>query len=337
MIVVMASRAQEQDLKRVIDIITEKGYKHSLYHDKNQYIIGVIGDVKGQDKQQLEACDEVEKVVTVTHPFKLASREFFQDTTVINVKGIAIGGSKMVVMAGPCAVEGRDITLDIAKRMKELGVSVLRGGAFKPRTSPYSFQGLGREGLDYLKEAGDLTGLPVISEVLSPEDVEMAYEFIDIFQIGSRNAQNFSLLREVGGTDKPVMLKRGMMNTIEEWLMSAEYILSEGNSKVILCERGIRTFEKYTRNTLDLSAVPVIKRLSHLPIMVDPSHGTGHWRLVAPMAKAAVAAGCDGLIVEVHPDPENALSDGQQSLNYEKFESLMEELKPVARAVGRSI
>lgn len=337
MIVVMASRTQEQDLKRVIDIITEKGYRHSLYHDKTQYIIGVIGDIKGQDKEQLEACDEVEKVVMITHPFKLASREFLQDSTIIDVKGIAIGGNKTVVMAGPCAVEGRDITLDIAKRMKELGVSVLRGGAFKPRTSPYSFQGLGREGLYYLKEAGDLTGLPVISEVLSPEDVETAYEFIDIFQVGSRNAQNFSLLREVGRTDRPVMLKRGMMNTIEEWLMAAEYILSEGNSKVILCERGIRTFERYTRNTLDLSAVPVIKRLSHLPIMVDPSHGTGHWRLVAPMAKAAVAAGCDGLIVEVHPDPENALSDGQQSLNYEKFQNLMKELKPVAEAVGRSM
>jgi 3-deoxy-7-phosphoheptulonate synthase len=257
--------------------------------------------------------------------------------SVIEVGNVEIGGNKVVVMAGPCAVEGRDMTLEIAQRMKRLGVSILRGGAFKPRTSPYSFQGLGLEGLSYLREARELTGLPVISEVLSPGDVERAYEFIDIFQIGSRNAQNYSLLREVGRTDKPVMLKRGMMNTIEEWLMSAEYILAEGNSSVILCERGIRTFERYTRNTLDISAVPVVKRLSHLPVIVDPSHGTGHWRLVEPMAKAAVAAGADGLMIEVHPDPQNALSDGQQSLNYEKFCSFMENLRPVAAAVGRNI
>jgi 3-deoxy-7-phosphoheptulonate synthase len=329
--------ALEEDLNKVIGFIEDKGYRHSIYHDRNHYIIGVIGEVNVGDRQQLEAIEQVDKVVAVTHPFKLASRDFKPQSTSIDVGGIRIGGDSIVVMAGPCAVENEDMIIDIAKWLKRQGVSVLRGGAFKPRTSPYSFQGLGIKGFEYLEDAKRITGLPVISEVLSPEDVDLAYKYIDIFQIGSRNAQNFALLREVGRTDKPVMLKRGMMNTIEEWLMSAEHILSEGNERVILCERGIRTFERYTRNTLDLSAVPLVKHLSHLPVIVDPSHGTGHWRLVGPMAKAAVVAGADGLIIEVHPDPENALSDGQQSLNYERFGKLIEDLKPVAAAVGRAI
>lgn len=329
--------ADKDDVGKVLGLIEDKGYRHSIYHDRNHYIIGVIGEVGADVRQQLEAIEQVERVVDVTHPFKLASRDFKPQSTEIDVGDVTIGGERIVVMAGPCAIESRDMTIEIAVCLKEQGVSVLRGGAFKPRTSPYSFQGLGIDGLKYLADAKRATGLPVISEVLSPDDIELAYQYIDIFQVGSRNAQNFALLKEVGRIDKPVMLKRGMMNTIEEWLMSAEHILSEGNDRVILCERGIRTFERYTRNTLDLSAVPLVKHLSHLPVVVDPSHGTGHWRLVGPMAKAAVASGADGLIIEVHPEPEKALSDGQQSLNYNRFNKLMEDLKPVAAAVGRTI
>jgi 3-deoxy-7-phosphoheptulonate synthase len=337
LIVVLNKGAGEDDVGKVLGLIEDKGLRHSIYHDRNHYIISVIGEVNASVRQQLEAIEQVDRVVDVTHPFKLASRDFKPQSTEIDVGGVTIGGERIVVMAGPCAIESRDMIVEIAVWLKKQGVSVLRGGAFKPRTSPYSFQGLGIEGLKYLADAKRATGLPVISEVLSPDDVEVLYQYTDIFQVGSRNAQNYALLKEVGRADKPVMLKRGMMNTIEEWLMSAEHILSEGNDRVILCERGIRTFERYTRNTLDLSAVPLVKHLSHLPVVVDPSHGTGHWRLVGPMAKAAVASGVDGLIIEVHPEPEKALSDGQQSLNYNRFNKLMEDLKPVAAAVGRTI
>jgi 3-deoxy-7-phosphoheptulonate synthase len=337
MIITMTMKATNEDVGRLINFIEEKGYGYNSHKGERHHIIGIIGDTKGISMEQFEAFPEVEKVMRVSHPFKMAGREFVPDSTVIRVGNVEIGGNKLTVIAGPCAVEERELLINISKTVKEEGADILRGGAFKPRTSPYSFQGLGEEGLKFLKEAGEKAGMPFISEVMTPRDVELIYKYADIFQIGARNAQNFSLLKEVGKTDKPVMLKRGMMSTIEEWLMSAEYILSEGNSRVILCERGIRTFEKYTRNTLDLSAIPLIKRLSHLPIIVDPSHGTGHWRLVEPMAMAAVAAGADGIMVEVHPDPERALSDGQQSLNFDKFSRMMENLRPIARAVNKNI
>lgn len=337
MIILMTPQAKEEDVERIVKVINKKGYRNHTHKGEKHYVIGIIGDVNKISAEQFEAYPEVEKVVRVSHPFKLASRDFVPESTVVKVGDVEIGSDKVVVMAGPCAVESRELLIETAQAVKEAGATILRGGAYKPRTSPYSFQGLGKEGLQYLKEASRMTGMPFISEVMAPGDVEMVHEYVDIFQIGARNSQNFSLLREVGKTKKPVMLKRGMMTTIEEWLMSAEYILAEGNPNVILCERGIRTFEKYTRNTLDLSAVPLVKKLSHLPIIVDPSHGTGQWRLVEPMARAAIAAGADGIIVEVHPDPKVALSDGQQSLTFERFNDLMQNLKPIAAAVQRSI
>lgn len=337
MIIVMNTHATRENLDRVLDLIAKKGLRHHVYSMDNNTIIGVAGDADGSDIHRFEACDGVERVVGITHPFKLASRDFMPQSTVVKAGRVDIGGKRVVIMAGPCAVENRESIMETALAVQKAGALVLRGGAFKPRTSPYSFQGLGEEGLKMLKEAGEEYGLAVVSEVLSPEDVEMVSRHVDILQIGSRNAQNYPLLREAGRANIPVLLKRGMMSTIEEWLMSAEYILSEGNENVILCERGIRTFERYTRNTLDLSAVAVVKRLSHLPVVVDPSHGTGHWSYVEPMALAAVAAGADGLIIEVHPDPHRALSDGQQSLNIDRFLSLVGKVAPVAEAIGRSM
>lgn len=265
------------------------------------------------------------------------SREFKKDNTVINVNGVVIGGPNLVILAGPCAVESREQLLDTAQIIKELGANILRGGAFKPRTSPYSFQGLAEEGLKYLAEARELTGMPIVTEVMDTADVDLVSYYADILQIGSRNMQNFALLREVGKRGKPVVLKRGLAATIDEWLMAAEYIMKEGTDQVILCERGIRTFETYTRNTLDLSAVPAIKTLSHLPVIVDPSHATGHWEMVAPLAKGAVGVGADGLLIEVHPNPDEALCDGEQSLTPGNFEKLRQELKAIAAAVGRQI
>ena len=279
----------------------------------------------------------METAHAILKPYKLASREFRRENTVIKVGNIEIGNKRIVVMAGPCAVESKALLVETAKEIKAAGASFIRGGAFKPRTSPYSFQGLGEEGLNYLAEAREQTGLPVITEVMDPRDMEAIMRYADIVQIGARNMQNFRLLKEVGEYRKPVVLKRGMSATIKEWLMSAEYIMSGGNHNVILCERGIRTYETATRNTLDLSAVPVLKHLTHLPVIVDPSHAVGKWDLVAPMAKAAVAAGADGLIIEVHPNPEEALSDGEQSLKPRKFKQLMVELRPIALAVGREI
>jgi 3-deoxy-7-phosphoheptulonate synthase len=303
-------------------------------------IIGVKGDtsrILPEQEDSIRAMDGVEEVMRIIKPFKLASREFRPTNSVISVRGKKIGGKKIQVIAGPCAVEGRDILIDIAKRVKRAGASFIRGGAFKPRTSPYSFQGLGEEGLQILKEAREKTGLPVVTELMDPRDMDVIQKYADIIQIGARNMQNFKLLLEVGLSKKPVVLKRGLSATIKEWLMAAEYIMSNGNSKVILCERGIRTFETATRNTLDLSAVPVLKKQTHLPVVVDPSHGVGHWDLVIPMAKAAVAAGADGIIVEVHTKPEEAFSDGEQSLSPDIFRKMMRELVPIAKAVGRTI
>ena len=279
----------------------------------------------------------VEDVVRILKPYKLASRDFKAQNTIIKVKGKVIGGKKIPVIAGPCAVENRTIMMSIAEKVKAAGASFIRGGAYKPRTSPYSFQGLGEEGLQYLAEASRKTGLPVVTEIMDPRDLETILQYTDIIQIGARNMQNFRLLLEVGMCNKPVLLKRGLSATIKEWLMAAEYVMSKGNLEVILCERGIRTFETATRNTLDLSAVPVLKQKTHLPVVVDPSHGVGKWDLVAPMAKAAVAVGADGLLIEVHTNPENAMSDGEQSLKPDAFKKLMAELKPIAKAVGREI
>jgi len=279
----------------------------------------------------------VEDVVRILKPYKLASRDFRSENTVINVRGNVIGGKKIQVIAGPCAVENKTILTSIAEKVRDAGAAFIRGGAFKPRTSPYSFQGLGEEGLKYLASARKKTGLPVVTELMDPRDMNVISKYADIIQIGARNMQNFRLLLEVGTSRKPVLLKRGLSATIKEWLMAAEYIMSRGNQNVILCERGIRTFETATRNTLDLSAVPVLKKLTHLPVFVDPSHGVGKWDLVAPMSKAAVAAGADGLVIEVHTKPEEALSDGEQSLKPDDFKRLMQELKPIAAAVGREI
>ena len=303
-------------------------------------IIGVKGDtsvVLPEQEASIRAMEGVEEVMRILKPFKLASREFKRANSSFTVRGKKIGGRKIQVIAGPCAVEGRDILLDIAGKVKRAGASFVRGGAFKPRTSPYSFQGMGEEGLKILKEARLKTGLPVVTELMDPRDMDVIQKYADIIQIGARNMQNFKLLLEVGLSRKPVVLKRGLCATIKEWLMAAEYIMSNGNEKVILCERGIRTFETATRNTLDLSAIPVLKSQTHLPVMVDPSHGVGYAHLVIPMAKAAVAAGADGLLIEVHTKPQEAFSDGEQSLPPDAFRQLMRELKPVARAVGRTI
>jgi len=285
------------------------------------------------DLEFLEAMPGVEKVCPIMKPYKLASREFKAENSVIEVRNLKIGDGSIQIIAGPCAVEGREKLIEIALKVKEAGATMLRGGAYKPRTSPYSFQGLELEGLKILAEAREITGLPVVTEVMDPRGVETVAEYADVLQIGARNMQNFFLLREVGKIDKPVLLKRGPSATIEEWIMAAEYIISSGNPKVIMCERGIRTFETYTRNTLDLSAVPLIKHLTHLPIVVDPSHGTGKWRLVEPMAMAAVVAGCDGVMVEVHQNPQEALSDGPQSLNPENFARLVEKIKRLSNGV----
>ena len=339
-IIVLKQDAAEEDLRHIIKKLESRGLKAHVSKGTERTIIGVIGDtskITEEEEDAIRAASGVENVLRILKPYKLASREFRKDGTQINVGGIVIGGKKIPVMAGPCAVENKTILTNIAEKVKAAGASFLRGGAYKPRTSPYTFQGLGEEGLKYLAEAREKTGLPVVTEIMDPRDLDVVAEYADIIQIGARNMQNFRLLLEVGTVQKPVLLKRGMSSTIKEWLMSAEYIMSRGNQNVMLCERGIRTFETATRNTLDLSAVPVLKQLTHLPVVVDPSHGVGKRDLVAPMAKAAVAAGADALIIEVHTNPEEAVSDGEQSLRPEHFDKLMEELKPVAMAVGREV
>jgi 3-deoxy-7-phosphoheptulonate synthase len=338
MIIVLRSDATKKQIDHLVIKIKRLGLKPWLSKGVEKTIIGVIGKEDTLRTLPLEVYPGVERVLSVLKPYKLASRDFKKEDTVVDVGGgVRIGGNKIVVMAGPCSVESRKLLIDIARKVKEAGAEVLRGGAFKPRTSPYAFQGLGLKGLKFLAAARKETGLRVITELMDIRDLDMVMKYTDIIQIGARNMQNFDLLKEVGKTKKPVMLKRGMANTIKEFLMSAEYILSKGNFNVILCERGIRTFEDATRFTLDISAVPVAKNLSHLPIMIDPSHATGRWGLVGSCAKAAVACGADGLLIEVHPNPEEAFSDGEQSLYPANFTALMEVLKRIARAIGREI
>jgi 3-deoxy-7-phosphoheptulonate synthase len=337
MIIVLRPEATEPEIEHIMDRLQELGLKSHVSHGQERTIIGVIGDDRILQNQPLTALPGVESVLPILAPWKLVSREFRKENTVIDVGGVKIGGKKLAMMAGPCAVERLELTVGIAQEVKAAGAGMLRGGAYKPRSSPYSFQGLGREGLDYLLEAKKKTGLPVISEILDTRDIELFLEKADIIQIGARNMQNFELLKEVGAYDKPVLLKRGLSATIKEFLLSAEYIMSRGNRNVMLCERGIRTFETQYRNTLDLAAIPTLKELSHLPVIVDPSHATGKWNLVAPMSKAAVAAGADGLLIEVHSNPECALCDGEESIKPSKFKDLMQDLKKIAEAVGREV
>ncbi len=337
MIIVLKKDATEDIVEHVVEKIKGAGLSVHISKGKERTIIGAIGDETLLSGISLEALPGVESVMPILKPYKLVSREFSKEGTVIDVGGVRIGDTELQVIAGPCSVESIDSIVNCATAVKAAGARILRGGAFKPRTSPYDFQGLGADGLKLLAEAKKKTGLPIISELMDPRDTELICEYVDIVQIGARNMQNFRLLTEAGRARKPVLLKRGLSATIKEFLMSAEYIASQGNSQIILCERGIRTFETSTRNTLDLSAVPVLKEETHLPVFIDPSHGAGRWGLVAPLAKAAVAVGADGLMIEVHTDPENALCDGAQSLKPNKFAMLMDDLRKVAVAVGRTL
>jgi 3-deoxy-7-phosphoheptulonate synthase len=337
MIIVMSPTATQKEIDNVIARVTGAGLRVHLSEGKLRTIIGLIGEKKLMAQLPLEAMSGVEKAISVTAGYKLVSREVKSEDTVIDIGGVLVGGTNLVVMAGPCAVESREQLLESAKIVKEAGAQFLRGGAYKPRTSPYSFQGLEEKGLEMLAEARDVTGLKIVTEVVDIQSVSVVSAYADVLQIGARNMQNFQLLKAVGKSGMPVLLKRGMSATINEWLHAAEYILSEGNFNVMFCERGIRTFENYTRNTLDLSAVAALKELSHLPVIVDPSHGTGVWKLVKPMAKAAVAGGADGLMIEVHPNPAEALSDGSQSLTPANFQALMSEVGAIAAAVGRKM
>src|SRR6185503_7393016 len=336
MIIVMKSRATAEQIAGVVTRIESMGYRAHLSKGEETTIIGVIGDDRPIERTQFEALDGVEKTVPILKPFKLASREMHPQDTLVPLDGMKVGGPKIAIIAGPCSVESREQILESAFAVKEAGAVALRGGAYKPRSSPYSFQGMGEKGLELLAEAREATGLPIVTEAMSPEQVPLVARYADVIQIGARNMQNYSLLNSVGECGRTVLLKRGMMSTIEELLMSAEYILAQGNSRVILCERGIRTFEKYTRNTTDINAIPVLKQMTHLPVILDPSHGTGKWEYVTAVARAAIAAGADGLIIEVHPHPEDALSDGAQSLRPEKFAQLVTEVMRIAEAVGRS-
>jgi len=340
MIVVIKRTATPEQTQDIVDKIVAMGYAVNVSQGAERLIIGVLGVRENKDMlaAQLSGFAAVERVMPVSKSYKLVSREGTQTDTVVRVgQAVEIGGGLVHVIAGPCTVEGRDMLVETAHWVKRCGATLLRGGAYKPSTSPYSFQGMGKEGLEILAEARAQTGLPIVTEVLDPRDMEIVHQYADVLQIGARNMQNFNLLKEVAKARKPVMLKRGLSATIEEWLLAAEYIYSGGNHDVILCERGIRTFETSTRNTLDLSAVPVVKTLTHLPIIVDPSHGTGKWDLVTPMARAGVAAGADGVMIEVHPKPGDALKDGFESLTFERFAAMMEQVRPVARAVGRPV
>ena len=337
MIIVLKPDATKKQLDHVLERIKALGLKPMVSKGTERTIIGVIGPEDALRVQPLEVIPGVEKVMPVLKPYKLVSREFKPESSLVNINGLKVGSKKLVIMAGPCSVESRAMLLETAKAVKASGAQILRGVAFKPRTSPYSFQGLGEDGLKLLREVGDRVGMSVVTELMESRDIELVEKYADIIQIGARNMQNFELLKDVGQSHKPVLLKRGLSATINEFLLAAEYIVAQGNFNVILCERGIRAFEDQTRFTLDLGAVPVIKKLSHLPVIVDPSHAMGQWDLVGPMAKAAVAAGADGLLIEVHPNPETALCDGQQSLLPEKFATLMQELKKVAQSIGRTI
>ncbi|HLZ72652.1 MAG TPA: 3-deoxy-7-phosphoheptulonate synthase [Dehalococcoidia bacterium] len=337
MIVVMKQEATREDIDHVVARIEELGLGSHLIEGAERTVVGVVGKTYPELRPMFETLNNVDEVVPISKPYKLSSREFNPPDTVIEVKGVRIGGGEIVVFAGPCSVENEEQLMSTARAVKAAGAHVLRGGAFKPRTSPYQFRGLGEEGLKLLKAASLETGMPVITEVMTPEDVDLVAQYADILQIGARNMQNYYLLEECGRAQKPVMLKRGLSGEIQEWLLCAEYIIAQGNRQVMLCERGIRTFETATRNTMDVSAIPLIKRLSHLPIIGDPSHGTGKWYLVEPMAKASVAAGADGVIIEVHPNPDHALSDGAQSLTFESFCRTMESLGRIGNALGRPL
>ena len=337
MLIVMDRSATEADVAGVVESITRMGLSAHIIPGEQRTAIGVTGNRGAVDPAALENLRGVFEVIPVSHPYKLVSREFHPDDTVVSIGGVPVGGEAVAVIAGPCAVESRERMVGIARAIKAKGAKLLRGGAFKPRTSPYSFQGLGEEGLKILAHAREATGLPVVTEVLDTATVDLVAEWADCLQIGARNMQNFELLKAVGRTGKPVLLKRGMSATLEEFLLAAEYVLSEGNPNVVLCERGIRTFTDFTRNTLDLSVIPAVKRLSHLPILVDPSHGTGKRNKVIPMSRASIAAGADGLSVEVHDRPEEALSDGPQALTPDLFGELMLQIGPIAAAVGRSV
>ena len=337
MFIVMQQRHTEGELADILERLTQMGFSGHVSQGVERTVVGVVGRTYPELKETLEMWPGVDEVVPISRPHKLSGREFQPQDTVIKVDDVTIGGEVLVVMAGPCAVETEEQLLEAARAVKAAGATILRGGAFKPSTSPYSFRGLGKKGLELLAQASKETGMPVITEVMTPQDVELVSRYADILQVGTRNMQNFILLDEVGKTQKPVMLKRGMSATIQEWLLSAEYILVQGNRQVMLCERGIRTFETYTRNTMDISAIPIIKKLSHLPIIADPSHGTGKWHLVTPLSLAAVAAGADGLMIEVHPSPDQALKDGAQSLTFDNFQQLMAQVVPVAASVGRKM
>ena len=339
MIIVMRNGASNEELAAVKKRIKELGYKPHVIHGDTRNVVGAVGDERGKlVLQSIESMPGVENVVPILKPYKLASKEVKLERTLVEIApGVAVGGDRLVVMAGPCSVESEEQILETARAVKAAGACVLRGGAFKPRSSPYSFQGMEEEGLKLLALAREETGLPIVTEVVNPRDVDLVAKYADVMQVGARNVQNFALLKILGKLDKPILLKRGMSTTIQEFLMSAEYILSEGNQRVILCERGIRTFETATRNTLDISAIPVLQEQTHLPIIIDPSHATGHASLVPSMCYASVAAGCDGLIVEVHPHPEVAASDGPQSLRPAVFQSMMEKLAEFAKVVGKRL
>jgi 3-deoxy-7-phosphoheptulonate synthase len=339
MIVVMSVKASTREVSDVIARIRSMGYDVHLSEGKERTIIGVIGRGSGRpiERDQLAMLPGVQDVMPVTHPYKIASREYHPDDTLIPLNGIHVGGPNLAIIAGPCSVESREQVIETAHAVREAGATALRGGAFKPRTSPYAFQGLGEEGLKYLAEAREETGLPIVTEITDPQLVPMICQYADVLQIGTRNMQNYALLHAVGESQYPVLLKRGMSSTIEELLMAAEYILSHGNRNVMLCERGIRTFETYTRNTFDLAAIPVLKSVSHLPVIADPSHAVGKWEYVESVSLAAIAAGADGLIVEVHMDPEKAQSDGRQSLKPERFAALVAKIKQLAPVVGRKV
>ena len=337
MIIVMNPKCNESEVLKVKGELESKGLAIHLSQGETFCIIGVVGETRSIDSNKLLRFSGVDRILKVEEPYKKANRLFKPDDTVIDVRGSLIGGNNLAVMAGPCSVESEEQIIEIAKSVKESGATFLRGGAFKPRTSPYSFQGLELEGLELLKKAREATGLPIVTEIMSTDYIDVFERDVDVIQVGARNMQNFDLLKQLGKTTKPILLKRGLSATIEEWLMSAEYIMAAGNENVILCERGIRTFETYTRNTLDLSAIPVIKKKSHLPVIVDPSHAAGYWYLVEPLAKAAVSAGADGLMIEVHNNPQCALSDGQQSVKPEAFKTIMDKVKVIAEMEGKKL
>jgi len=337
MVIVFRKGAAQEEKDRIKKMLEPQNFQINESTGENLTVFGVIGDTSTIDPRQITVSDAVEKVLRVQEPYKRANRMFHPEDTVVDVGGVKVGGKKLVVMAGPCSIETDDQMNEVASSVKASGAGILRGGAFKPRTSPYSFQGLAEKGLNMLENAGKNNGLPIVTEIMSADKIDEFVDKVDLIQVGARNMQNFSLLKELGKTRVPILLKRGMSATIEEWLMAAEYIMSEGNENVILCERGIRTFETYTRNTLDLSSVLAVKKKSHLPVIVDPSHASGMWWMVEPLAKAAVAVGADGLMIEVHNDPENAWCDGAQSLKSQKFEHLMSDLKNIANIVGREL